>query len=270
MNQSKTFAFGKNWERLVSKYYNEKRLEVARKSLVDFFGRENLNGEVFLDVGSGSGLYSLAAHDLGARVISFDVDENSVKCTQFLREKRGNPENWQVCSGSVLDRNFLSKLPQADIVYSYGVLHHTGKMWEALQNIKGLVKDDGYLCLAIYNKVYGFFGGSRTWEIKKQIYGRLPKFLQYLWEGLHILRHNFLPHIIRFKNPFFTWREVYKKRGESMLCDLRDWLGGYPYEYARPDEIFNFYKNDFTLENLLTKNTLALNAFLFKKKKNEV
>ncbi len=221
MNQSKTFAFGKNWERLVKKYYNEERLKVAEDSFRDFLGLD-LAGKTFLDVGSGSGLYSLAAYKLGAEVISFDVDGDAVWCTQYLKEKAGKPNNWTIYQGSILDKEFLNTLPKVDIVYSYGVLHHTGKMWEALANIKALVKDDGYLCVAIYNKVYGFFGGSRTWEIKKQIYGRLPKILQYLWEGLHVLRHNFLPHIIRFKNPFATWRKVYKKRGESMLCDLRD------------------------------------------------
>ena len=159
----------------------------------------------------------------------------------------------------------MSKLPQADVVYSHGVLHHTGNMWQAMENIKFLVKDNGYLYIAIYNTMYGLFNGSKAWRRKKQIYNRLPRILQYLYEGLYILRHSILPNLMRFRNPVKYLRNHYRKRGESYLVDLRDWLGGYPYEYARPDELFNFYKNEFTLVNLLTKNTLALNVFLFLK-----
>jgi len=265
MKESETFAFGKNWERLLARYSDEK-LEVAKKSIQDFLGIENLNNKLFIDVGSGSGIFSLAAYDLGARVLSFDVDEDAVQCTRKIREKRGNPERWEIKSGSVLDRDFLSTLPKGDIVYSYGVLHHTGKMWEALENVKPLVKDDGYLLIAIYNKMYGFWNGTRSWQIKKQAYGRMPVFVQRFLEGLYAFRHNLLPYLIRGRDPRPYWRKFHEKRGESLWVDLRDWLGGYPYEAARPDEILNLYKKDFVLENLLTKNTLALNAFLFKKR----
>ncbi len=270
MFKSKTFAFGKNWERFIKKYGDSeglnRRLEIAKKSIADFMNVDNLKGRLFLDVGCGSGIFSLAAFDLGADVVSFDVDPFSVKGCEFYREKRGNPTNWKVYQGSVLDNNFLRTLPKADIVYSHGVLHHTGAMWQAMTNVKNLVKEDGYLYIAIYNKMYGWFNGSRAWQIKKQIYGHLPRVLQYLWEGFYFFRHALLPFIIRLKNPLKNLQNFYKKRGEDVWVDIRDWLGGYPYEYARPDEVFDFYKNEFTLVNLFTKNTLALNIFLFKKK----
>jgi len=265
MKQSKVFAFGKNWERFI-KLYNPQRLKFAKKSTIGFLGMKNLKGKTFLDVGCGSGLYSLAAFELGANVISFDPDLDSVKCCKFSKEQTGNPDNWEIHQGSVLDKKFLSTLPKVDIVYAHGVLHHTGKMWEAMENIKSLVKDDGYLYIAIYNTMHGLFNGSRAWQIKKQIYGRLPKILQWVWEKLYSIRHKYIPFLIRFRNPFKFYKKFMKSRGESIKIDIRDWLGGYPYEYARPDEVFNFYKDEFTLINLLTKNTLALNVFLFKKK----
>ena len=262
---TKTFAFGKNWKRFVKKC-DKKRVEVAKKWTADFLGMKDLKGKLFLDVGCGSGLYSLAALELGADVISFDTDPNCIECCEFFKQQKGNPDNWKIYQGSILDKKFLANLPKADIVYSHGVLHHTGKMWEAMENAGHLVRDNGYLYIAIYNKMYGFFRGSKSWEIQKRLYLRLPKILQYAWEGVYLFRRKFVPYIIRFKNPVKYWKKAYEKRGESILVNLRDWLGGYPYEYARPDEVFNFYKDDFILVNLLTKNTLALNVFLFKKK----
>jgi 2-polyprenyl-6-hydroxyphenyl methylase/3-demethylubiquinone-9 3-methyltransferase len=47
---------------------------------------------------------------------------------------------------------------------------------------------------------------------------------------------------------------------------IKDWLGGYPYEFASPDEIFKFCKNlGFTLQNLKTNFNLMNNEYLFQK-----
>ncbi len=55
---------------------------------------ETLAGNSFLDVGSGSGLFSLAAMRLGAdRVHSFDYDPQSVGCTKELKRRFPPPRN---------------------------------------------------------------------------------------------------------------------------------------------------------------------------------
>src|ERR1044072_5239228 len=97
---------------------------------------DNLLGKKFLDVGSGSGLFSLAARRLGAQVHSFDYDPQSVACTGELR-RRYFPDDlhWVVQQGSVLDQGYLASLGSFDVVYAWGVLHHTGAMWRALDNI---------------------------------------------------------------------------------------------------------------------------------------
>ncbi len=259
------FDFGKNWKRFL-KVHNPQRLEVAKSCITDFMGVKDLRGKLFLDIGCGSGYFSLAAWKLGANVISFDPFKGCVECCKFFKSKVDNPENWKIYQGSVLDKEFLKKLPKADIVYSHGVLHHTGDMWTALENVKSLVKDNGYLYIAIYNKVHNTFSGSKMWWRIKYVYNHLPKILQYICEGLYMLRYGIFNHLIHFKNPFKYFKNHYHKRGAYYILDVRDWLGGFPYEYARPDEIFNFYKKDFILINLLTRNTLALNVFLFKKK----
>jgi 2-polyprenyl-6-hydroxyphenyl methylase/3-demethylubiquinone-9 3-methyltransferase len=195
---------------------------------------DTLNGKTFLDVGSGSGLFSLAARNLGAEVTSFDFDEESVACTNELRENfHKNDVKWTVLQGSILDDEFLSTLGRFDYVYSWGVLHHTGHMWSALDNVVGLVGDGGYLFVALYNHQQF---ASKYWAFVKKVYNRFP-FTRPFWIFVHFI----YPTI-----PSVLLKAVQGKkatRGMTVWYDLLDWLGGYPFEVSTPHEIFNFYKS---------------------------
>jgi 2-polyprenyl-6-hydroxyphenyl methylase/3-demethylubiquinone-9 3-methyltransferase len=54
----------------------------------------------------------------------------------------------------------------------------------------------------------------------------------------------------------------------SRVHDWFDWLGGYPFEVARPEEIFAFYQaRGFSLERLKTcGGGLGCNEFVLRKK----
>src|SRR4051812_49312550 len=129
-------------------------------------GVTTLAGQRFLDVGSGSGLFSLAARRLGASVHSFDYDPQSVACTAQLKKRFfATDGSWKVERGSALDPVYLKSLGEFDIVYSWGVLHHTGQMWKALDLVGGPVKKGGKLFIALYNDQ-----GWRSrfwWRVKK-------------------------------------------------------------------------------------------------------
>src|SRR4051812_24922114 len=97
------FEFGKNWARFLENL-DDARIGAAERSLAAMLGESTLHGRRFLDAGSGSGLFSLAARRLGARVLSFDFDPHSVACTEELRRRYfPNDTDWRVESGSVLD-----------------------------------------------------------------------------------------------------------------------------------------------------------------------
>lgn len=168
------FEFGENWRRFLA-FLDDERIAQAQESLTIMLGVTTLEGKRILDAGSGSGLFSLAAHRLGAEVHSFDFDHSSVACTMELRRRYGDGSRWTVERGDVLDEHYLAGLGQFDVVYSWGVLHHTGDMWAALKNVVDLVRPGGILCLAIYNDQGR---RSRMWRALKRRYNRLPAWLR--------------------------------------------------------------------------------------------
>ena len=151
INSRRAFEFGANGRRFL-RIVDSKRIEIATQSICAMLGMTDLRGKSFLDIGSGSGLLSFAALRLEARVHSFDYDPQSVACALDLRSRYGDGgEPWTIEQESILDDEYLSRLGTFDIVYSWGVLHHTGHMMRALENAARRVATDGTLFVAIYN-----------------------------------------------------------------------------------------------------------------------
>lgn len=270
VNMKERFAFGKNWSEFL-KHLTEDRILEAEKSLQEKIGCSDLQGKVFLDIGSGSGLFSLAAYRLGAQVFSFDYDQDSVNCTRYLKERYAGQDNkWTVEQGSVLDKTFLKKFGQVDIVYSWGVLHHTGQMVQAFENIVDLVKERGVLFISIYNDQGG---ASRRWKWIKEKYNRSGIFMKFLFSWYTLFRQwtiTFVKDFLKTGNPLRSWVAYGKNnRGMSAWHDVVDWVGGYPFEVAKPEQVFDFFKSkSFVLQHLKTcAGGLGCNEFFFMKQK---
>ncbi len=158
------YPFGANWRRYLRRL-TPQRKEQARESLREFLQVEDLRGKSFLDIGCGSGLFSLCAHELGARrVFSFDLDPQSAACARELHRRAGSPATWEIAEGSVLDAAFMDSLGEWDVVYSWGVLHHTGRMWDAVAAAVARVAPGGVFYLALYNRCrcMGFHTGRAS------------------------------------------------------------------------------------------------------------
>jgi 2-polyprenyl-6-hydroxyphenyl methylase/3-demethylubiquinone-9 3-methyltransferase len=254
----KRFGFGKNWKNYLT-FINKDKISLSKKAICNFLKKDNLSGKTFLDIGSGSGLSSLSALELGAKVTSFDYDADSVECTEQLREKFSRKSaNWKVSQGSVLNKELISQLGQFDIVYSWGVLHHTGDMNTALENVLVPLKENGLLYIAIYND-QGWL--SDYWLIIKKIYNS-----NFIFKTILILIYT--PYFVIGRFLINSLRKKKIERGMNLWHDMLDWLGGYPFEVASTEKIISFYKNKgLSLINLNDcGRKMGCNEFLFEYK----
>jgi 2-polyprenyl-6-hydroxyphenyl methylase/3-demethylubiquinone-9 3-methyltransferase len=140
-------------------------------------------------------------------------------------------------------------------------------MWLALENAERMVGPGGRLFIAIYNDA-----GSRSarWTKVKRLYNRLPRGLRFpvvagsfwamCWAAM-------LKDFLRLR-PFRFIRDYSNnRRGMSFWHDLIDWVGGYPFEYAKPEAIFDFYRaRGFALLRLKTSaGAQGCNQFVFRR-----
>jgi 2-polyprenyl-6-hydroxyphenyl methylase/3-demethylubiquinone-9 3-methyltransferase len=259
------FAFGRNWQSFLS-VVNEERISAAEAALRCTLGVTSLEGKSFLDIGSGSGLSSLAAVRLGARrVHSFDYDPDSVACAEELR-RRYQPDalHWSIEQGSALDERYMTSLGRWDVVYSWGVLHHTGHMWRGLELAARAVADGGRLLVAIYNDQGRT---SALWRRVKRAYnhGRAARVVLVSSLVPYFFLGSLARDIVRRRSPLRRYRA--HVRGMSPLHDWIDWIGGYPFEVASRDAVVAFYAaRGFALRHLESCGTKSgCNEFVFER-----
>ena len=177
IKRGKRFRFGNNWENFVDNNLDDKSIKEAiscTKKILDESGI-NIKDKRIIDIGCGSGLFSLVALELGAKfVMSFDFDPDSVNCTNFLLKSRNfDQEKYKCIEGSILEDSFIKDLGKYDLVYSWGVLHHTGNLFKALKNASSLVNEDGLIFICFTKKQFlillenekSFFSSSSKYSI---------------------------------------------------------------------------------------------------------
>lgn len=263
------FGFGDNWTGFL-RVLDDDRVAEAERSLTEMLGPGALAGRSWLDIGSGSGLFSLAAARLGAaRLHSFDYDAASVACTEALRARDGaDPERWAVQRGDVLDRSFVEGLGPFDVVYSWGVLHHTGDLWTALDNASAAVGPGGLLFVAIYND-QGW--STRVWTAVKRGYNRLPPSLRLPYtlaimgplELAALVRDTLRLRPLRYVR---RWTRYQSTRGMSRWHDIVDWVGGYPFEAATADAVLEHARRlGFSPERVVRADGLGCSQFVLRR-----
>lgn len=257
------FAFGQNWQRFVRRNLDSDRIAIARDHILKFLKRDNLKGLDFLDIGCGSGIHSAAACTAGANSVrSFDFDPDSVAATEMVRRRIGGSTEWLVSSGDVLDDAFIQSLGKCNFVYSWGVLHHTGNVWRAIDNASKTVADNGLFYVALYSadvepnqefwlRIKREYNEASSWKRRRMVWW-------YVWNYMLYRRLRSIP---RFILRVLRYR---RSRGMSLFIDVRDWLGGWPMEFTHDADVIAYLgERGFTLQNIKTGE--ANTEFLFVK-----
>ena len=254
-NDTPRFEFGKNWLNYIHKNFSQEKADISRKHMLSVLGRDDLKGLAFLDIGCGSGLHSYAAWHAGAaQVYSFDYDGNSVQATRWVRDQAGSPANWTVVEqGSVLDDFYIQKLPQFDLVYSWGVLHHTGDVWHAIRNAASRVKLGGLFYIALYSADVQKDPPPEFWLAVKRKYVSSGWVVHRCMDWWYVWRFMLNHRVSKFPEFFHRAREYKKSRGMNIFTDIRDWLGGWPMEFVYDTEAVKFCESlGFKLKKMLT------------------
>lgn len=249
------FAFGRNWSRFLE-HVDDARIADAEASIRDLLDTPGLQGLRVLDIGSGSGLFSLAAMRLGAAAVhSIDVDPDSVACTRALKARFLPDANaWTIAATSVLDADGMHALAPADLVYAWGVLHHTGDLWAALDVTIACVAPGGRLAVALYNDQGA---ASRRWTRLKRAYvtgGGVTRAALVAAVAAWLGVKGLAGRALRLVTPGHDApAPPAQRRGMSRWHDLVDWVGGYPFEVSTPGEVVAFARaRGLVLEHLVT------------------
>jgi len=225
------FAFGENWAEY-ARSIGDAQIAEAEAGLSRLLGTSELRGKRFLDIGCGSGIHSLAALNLGAsEVLALDLDPQSVTTAQSLLARLARGKQFRVAQISVFDLD-PSLFGTFDVVYSWGVLHHTGDLNRAMHKAAAMVADKGMLLFALYRRTWA----CPFWKLEKEWYSRAAVYQQE--RALKIYMFLFRMGLWATGRSLKRYLANYKAhRGMDYYHDVHDWLGGYPYESIFPDEV---------------------------------
>ena len=252
------FSFGDNWAQY-SQHVTDEHLKHAVEDLQRLLGVSTLNGKTFCDIGCGSGIHAVAAARMGAMVTALDIDPMCTATAISLAKKFGVSDQLIVSNYSIFDH----KLPahHFDVVYSWGVLHHTGAMWSAIEQAIKLVSSapESTFAIALYRKTRL----CSLWKIEKKFYKDSPKIVQAILRAFMTALMD-IANLLRLRSPRKFRSEYQKKRGMSYKHDVHDWLGGYPYESVQDNELRTFFtERKFVLERSFLRSPERMQLGIF-------
>lgn len=225
------FQFGENWSSYAESITTD-AIEEAEKGLLKLVSKEELQERRFIDIGCGSGLHALAAHRQGAsHVYCVDIDKDSVETSKRVLDRFAPESHRKVENISVFDLS-TDTTGSFDIVYSWGVLHHTGDLDGALRKAAALVAPNGLFIFALYRRT----ALDAFWKLEKKWYTNAPSGLRRVADTIYISLYRL--GLLAKGTSFSTFLSEYKsRRGMDFYHDVRDWLGGFPYESITPSEV---------------------------------
>ena len=128
---------------------SKKRFNIYYSYLKKFCEFEDHSGEKVLEIGCGIGTDSVEYAKHGANVTALDLGQDQVDLTK-LNFKLHNLNYDEISIGNVEDLKFDDEV--FDLVYCFGVIHHTLDMQKAIDEIYRVLKKDGEAIIMIYSR----------------------------------------------------------------------------------------------------------------------
>jgi 2-polyprenyl-6-hydroxyphenyl methylase/3-demethylubiquinone-9 3-methyltransferase len=193
---------------------------------------EGVKGKNVLDGGSGSGMVSVGFALLGANVTGVDITP------QCVENGKRNAERFGVqCRFFCKDLTDLDLGNERfDIVYSWGVIHHSEDARKSFSNLAKHLKPGGEMVLAVYLKTYL----SGFWNFSRVFYQKAPKWFQSIFRESGSC---FLNGVDFIKKLIFG-KSRYMLRGTNNKELINDWFGVPHRTFHSYDEVFQWFREN--------------------------
>ena len=203
---------------------------------------EGVKGKKVLDAGSGSGMVSIAFAVMGASVTGVDITS---KCIENGR-KRAKAFGVE-CRFVQSDLTMLDLHEDFDIIYSWGVLHHTADAKASFFRLVEHLRPGGEIIIAVYLRT----AFSSFWNFSRVFYQSSPGFAKTAFRRSASVLLNGYDAVRKA----LMKKERYMLRGTSNEELVNDWFGVPHRTFHTYTEVYEWFREkglDYRLVNPAT------------------
>lgn len=203
-------------------------LKGVLKHLEELFP-EGVKGKRVLDGGSGSGMVSVAFALMGADVTGVDITPKCVENGYKRAEHYG--VKCKFINESLVTLDLSNE--HFDIIYSWGVLHHTEDARQSFFSLARHLREGGEIIVAVYLKTKI----SWFWNFARIFYQNAPTVFKTIFLNIGSV---FLNIVDLFRKIIFN-KERYMMRGTNNKEILNDWFGVPHRTFHSYNEVFKWF-----------------------------
>ena len=188
MKKSDVHNFSFEWKIHQKTQLDNKKNDTSEKNFNTRFGFDKIFWEKkkVLDVGFGTGRYAIVPLKYGAHVTGIDLSDSIQVAKKNLKD----------FDKAVLVEADLYSLPFAeesfDVIYSFGVLHHTPDPYSAFKGLLKFLKPGGHICITLYQKSGMYHSSRYIRKVTTKLNTKLLYFIVCIFVSMLYIPYKFL------------------------------------------------------------------------------
>ena len=218
----------------------EKKKYFIEPHILDFADFPKWKNKNVLEVGCGIGTASISFLKENAIYTGVDLTKKAIE----LAKKRIELYNY---NANLFTMNAELELPKSDydLVYSFGVIHHSLNPKKIIENIYNVIKDDGEFRFMVYSKwSYKLFWMMNTyddfeWNFDNNLNNKIAKYSEAQTGCPQTLTYTF-DDIEKLLKPYFKITKIWKEHIFSF--DIEEYK---KHNYVKSTEFKNMDAIDF-------------------------